>query len=186
MSLSTYDENTKWYFDTELKAFINDHVYGKRETVETNDLGVSTITPNPRCMLPPAKQLIEVSFAEYERLNVEQQETKGTFEVKNGKVCVTVPEVITFDQAVEIWKKSVMGMMNNVARDYGYTSLQTAISYAEEPSVERYQREGKAFRQWRSLLWQTFYETVDKYRETTPIPTVDQVLGQLPKFKLES
>lgn len=185
MSISTYDENTKWYFDTELKAFINDHVYGKRELVETNSMGVSTITPNPRCLLPPAGQLIEVSLAEYERLSAEVLENKGSLEVRDGKVCVTPPEASTFDQAASSWKNSVQGMMDSVAKQHGYTSLQIAVSYAEEPSVEKYQREGKAFRQWRSVVWKTFYETVDKYRETTPIPTVDQVLSQMPAFKLE-
>lgn len=186
MSISTYDENTQWYFDTELNAFINDHVYGKRMIVDTNTLGVRTLTPNPRCMLPPADQLIEVDFAEYERLNLEHLETRGSFAVKDGKVYVQAPQSTTFDQAAESWEKSVQAMMDEVARQHGYTSLHAAISYADEPSVEQYQREGKAFRQWRSVVWKAFYETVEKYRETSPTPTVDQVLTQMPAFKLES
>ena len=47
--------------------------------------------------------------------------------------------------------------MDERARRSIYDDLKTAISYADEPASPKYQAEGKAFRAWRSLVWEKFY-----------------------------
>lgn len=44
------------------------------------------------------------------------------------------------------------GMLEQVAKSWGYQSTVECISYADEPAVPRFQVEGMTLRRWRSLL----------------------------------
>ena len=44
------------------------------------------------------------------------------------------------------------------ARAARYDTIAMAVSYAEEPEVPKFQRDGIAFRAWRSLVWAYAYE----------------------------
>jgi hypothetical protein len=43
--------------------------------------------------------------------------------------------------------------LDNSAQAFGYDSMQSAVTYAEEPAVPKFQLEGKSFRAWRSVVW---------------------------------
>ena len=75
--------------------------------------------------------------------------------------------------------------MNSTAFARGYDSIATAISYAEEPAVPKFQNDGKAFRAWRSLVWAYAYEQLAavKAGERTQ-PTVEDFLLELPDLEL--
>lgn len=47
--------------------------------------------------------------------------------------------------------------LNSTARSYHYDSINSAVSYAEEASVPRFQLEGRAFRKWRSQCYEYAY-----------------------------
>ena len=51
----------------------------------------------------------------------------------------------------------VQALLDAQARALGYDSILAAASYADEPSVERYQRDGQALRAWRSAVWAACY-----------------------------
>lgn len=66
--------------------------------------------------------------------------------------------------------------LDNVAQRVGYDSIASAVSYAGEPAVPRYQLEGQALRAWRSLVWHAAHAWLD----ANPSTTQDQLLAALP------
>jgi len=80
----------------------------------------------------------------------------------------------------------VQGLMDTKARAFGYDNLTTAVTYADEPTVPKFQEEGQAFRAWRSLVWDTAYSILaDVQAGHRPFPTVTEVPSLLPEFPLE-
>lgn len=55
-------------------------------------------------------------------------------------------------------EQAVRQRLDAVARAAGYDGMAAAVSYADEPAVLRYRREGRALRQWRSLMWDAAYD----------------------------
>ena len=80
----------------------------------------------------------------------------------------------------------VQAIMDTKARAFGYDNLTTAVTYADEPTVPKFQEEGQAFRAWRSLVWDTAYSILaDVQAGHRPFPTVTEVPSLLPEFPLE-
>lgn len=75
--------------------------------------------------------------------------------------------------------------MDTAARQAGYDNLQSAVTYAEEPAVPKFQAEGQAFRAWRSLVWARCYELLAEVQagEREPL-TAAEVLAELPALIL--
>ncbi|MGE0333107.1 MAG: hypothetical protein AB7P37_20695 [Ramlibacter sp.] len=73
--------------------------------------------------------------------------------------------------------------INSTARGLGYESIVTAVSYATEPAVPRFQSEGIALRAWRSLVYARLYELqAEALAGARPIPTPTELIGLLPEF----
>ena len=86
---------------------------------------------------------------------------------------------------VAMFEQAVQARLNSTAFSRGYDSIATAISYAEEPAVPKFQNDGKAFRAWRSLVWAYAYEQLAavKAGDRTQ-PTVEDFLLELPELEL--
>jgi hypothetical protein len=98
----------------------------------------------------------------------------------------TVPEK-TPDQIAAEKVAMVQAFMDAKARERNYDSIATAVTYAEEPAVPRFQAEGQAFRAWRSLVWNKCYEILDAVQAgTQAIPTDEELLAALPTLTLPS
>jgi hypothetical protein len=81
---------------------------------------------------------------------------------------------------------SVQGIMDTKAQAYHYDNLTTAVTYAEEPSVPKFQEEGQAFRAWRSQVWASAYSILAEVQAGhRSFPTVAEVPGLLPAFPLD-
>lgn len=48
-------------------------------------------------------------------------------------------------------------LLGTTAQQYGYDSIKTVVTYADEPAVPQFQTEGKAFRKWRSECYAFAY-----------------------------
>lgn len=84
----------------------------------------------------------------------------------------------TFEQAVQ-------AQLDKAARDRGYDSLATVISYAEEPAVPRFQADGQAFRKWRSLVWDYAHSVLNAVLAGEQAqPELDEFLESLPALEL--
>jgi hypothetical protein len=82
---------------------------------------------------------------------------------------------------------TVQSLMDTKAQGYGYDSVTTAVTYADEPAVPKFQSEGQAFRSWRSSVWAACYAYLAQVQAgTKAFPTAAELPGLLPKFPLDS
>jgi hypothetical protein len=81
---------------------------------------------------------------------------------------------------------AVQTILDDKARAYGYDSMMTAVTYADEPAVPKFQVEGLAFRAWRSLVWQTAHDNLaDIQAGLKPFPALDEIAALVPPFPLD-
>lgn len=100
----------------------------------------------------------------------------------DGVLTSPEPEPLTEAETVAAYMAAVQGHMDATARSFGYDHLIAVISYAEEPSVPRYQNEGLAFRAWRSLVWQACEQVLAAVKAgEREAPTVNDLLAELPE-----
>lgn len=84
-------------------------------------------------------------------------------------------------QAVSAYMAVVQAYMERQAQSFGYDNLLSIISYADEPTVARYQVEGLAFRVWRSLVWQRCENLLAEVKAGARIaPTDGELIDLLP------
>lgn len=88
-------------------------------------------------------------------------------------------------QLTSIFEQAVQAKLDGAAQGRGYDSISTAISYAEEPAVPKFQKDGKAFRAWRSMVWAYAYEQLATVKAgEREQPTVEAFLQELPELEL--
>jgi hypothetical protein len=79
------------------------------------------------------------------------------------------------------YERAIQGHLDSAAQSHGYDSIATAVSYAEEPAVLKFQQDGQAFRAWRSLVWAYAYQELAKVKAgEREIPALDDFLADLP------
>lgn len=82
---------------------------------------------------------------------------------------------------VSNFERAIQAHLDMAARARGYDSIATAVSYAEEPAVQRFQEDGRAFRAWRSRVWAYAYDQLAQVKAgKRPVPTLDAFLAELP------
>jgi hypothetical protein len=75
--------------------------------------------------------------------------------------------------------------LDSTAKNYGYDSILSAVSYAEDTFNQTYQLEGKAFLNWRSNVWTTAYPVIDKIKnKEIETPNTVTYISMLPRFEL--
>jgi hypothetical protein len=81
---------------------------------------------------------------------------------------------------------AVQNHLDQKAQSLGYDDIKTAVTYADEPAVAKFQQEGKALRAWRSRCWGYCYSALDSVMAgSRSIPTVDELILELPIFLME-
>ncbi len=80
---------------------------------------------------------------------------------------------------------AAQNLLDSSAQAYGYDSIASAVTYAEEPAVPKFQAEGQAFRAWRSLVWAYGYEQLALVEAgERPAPTIPEFIAELPPLDL--
>ena len=83
------------------------------------------------------------------------------------------------------YNEGLQSHLDTTAKSYGYDNINTAISYAEEPSVPKFQIEGKAFRAWRSLFWAKVNEIKNEVLDgERDIPSIEEIISVSPVLDL--
>jgi hypothetical protein len=76
---------------------------------------------------------------------------------------------------------SVQRRLDTAAQAMGYDDIKSAVTYAEEPAVSKFQTEGRSLRAWRSLTWAACYTILtDVVAGNRPEPTEAELLAELP------
>ena len=93
-------------------------------------------------------------------------------------------EIVQTDaEKIEAVRVRLQRVMDDAARALGYDDIKTAITYADEPAVPKFQGEGQAFRTWRSLVWDACYAH-PAMSGNAPIPTPDEAEALMPALVL--
>jgi hypothetical protein len=68
------------------------------------------------------------------------------------------------------------------ARVLGYDDILSAVTYADEPSVPRFQQEGLRLRRLRSLVWNEHNIICEEVKGGARCPSEDEFLSRLPTY----
>lgn len=100
-----------------------------------------------------------------------------------GPVAAYEPPVLTMEEKTAIATQAVQQHLDARAQALGYDDIKSACSYADEPSVPKFQAEGIAFRSWRSLVWAHCYTVLAAVAAgEIPEPTLDELIVGLPEL----
>lgn len=78
---------------------------------------------------------------------------------------------------------AIQHYMDDAAQSLGYDDIKTAVTYADEPAVAKFQTEGQALRAWRSLVWAACYEHLALVEAgEAELPTLEEAIAMLPVF----
>lgn len=91
--------------------------------------------------------------------------------------------VTTDAERIEAVRVRLQRVMDDAARAIGYDDIKTAITYADEPAVPKFQAEGQALRAWRSQVWDACYAH-PAMAGLAPIPTPDEAEALMPELVL--
>lgn len=127
--------------------------------------------------MPEGKQLWFNSGDAWELIDLPQAPSE------TGSPSNPQPVEPTFEERLKALQDGVQLHLDAIARAYGYDSIASGVSYAEEPAVRKFQLEGQALRAWRSLVWAYCYQTLDAVQVgLSNEPTLATLIEALPVF----
>lgn len=89
------------------------------------------------------------------------------------------------EQMVQIYRGHIQEHLDLAASALGYDDIRTAVTYAEEPAVPKFQAEGLALRAWRSLVWAHGYDLLAKFMAGgIELPSREELIEGLPKLDM--
>jgi hypothetical protein len=137
--------------------------------------------------IPEGKQAFAAVTGEWMYLDLpepepgpEPEEPEGPGEPETPTYPDPPPE-LDFAARLNALRDAVQAHMDQTARAYGYDDIKTAVTYAEEPAVARFQFEGQRMRAWRSLVWAACYQILEDVQALRiEEPTLSALLPMLP------
>jgi len=101
----------------------------------------------------------------------------------DGAPVLADPEPQTEVAVIAAIAAAVQAHMDDAAKAAGYDDIKSAVTYADEPVVPKFQLDGIAFRAWRSLVWEKCYSLLAQVKsgEIEPM-TAEQVIAELPQL----
>ncbi|CAP41333.1 hypothetical protein [Bordetella petrii] len=128
---------------------------------------------------------VEITDELYSQLLAGQSDGKRIVADESGFPALADPLPPTPAQ-IEVQKVAVVQKhMDDAARALRYDDIANAVTYAEEPAVPKFQAEGQAFREWRSLVWDKCYAILGEVQAgTRDIPTDEGLIAELPALVL--
>jgi len=128
---------------------------------------------------------VEITQEKHAELLQGQSEGKIISADKKGNPVLKNPPPPSAEQVVAGLQGAVQTQLDTTAQAAGYDDIRSAVTYADEPAVPKFQREGQAFRAWRSLSWAKCSEVLNEVKAgKRPMPSVDELLAELPVFEL--
>lgn len=135
------------------------------------------------------EDVVEVSDDVYKQFSAQPPTGKKRGARSDGLPCWVdmVAQPPTLQQVIAKLEQAVQGFMDAAARAAGYEDIKSAVTYADEPAVPKFQAEGRAMRQWRSLVWARCYELLAQVQAgQRGTMTAAEVIAELPPLELPS
>jgi hypothetical protein len=128
---------------------------------------------------------IEITKADHASMLAGQATGKSIVGDANGRPILEDPPAPTAAQIVKALTDEVQHHLDTAAQAYGYDDIKSAVTYAEEPAVPKFQQEGIAFRAWRSLCWAYCYDVLDAVQSGERAqPEIADLIAELPALSL--
>ena len=128
---------------------------------------------------------VQITAEHHAALLAGQSQGKRITADANGKPVLTDPSPATPEQIMAGIAGAVQAHMDAAAKAAGYDDVKSAVTYAEEPAVRRFQQEGRALRAWRSRVWEKCYALLAEVQSgARPTMTADEVIAELPALEL--
>lgn len=127
---------------------------------------------------------VEITAEEHAALLDAQSSGQQIVADDSGYPIAIDPPAPTYEQIIAGLTAAIQAHMDATAKGYGYDDVKSAVTYADEPAVPKFQQEGQALRAWRSLVWEAAYAELALYQDGDAIPTREQLIEKLPAFIL--
>lgn len=126
---------------------------------------------------------VDVSDEAYAALFDAQSRGMRITAAADGSPIAVAPSAPTALQLTASLSAAVQAHIDATARSLGYDSIATAVTYADEPAVPKFEAEGRALRAWRSQVWAACIATLAAVTAgTEATPTAAQLIASLPAF----
>jgi hypothetical protein len=103
--------------------------------------------------------------------------------IDNGDDTFSNPVIeISDDEKIAAYRSAVGRHIDEKAQSFGFDSIITAVTYADEAVVPVNQSYGQALRAWRSQCWEKCREVLATWQSGGEEPTVEDVIASLPAF----
>lgn len=124
---------------------------------------------------------VEITKAEHTALLAGQSKGKRIVSDLHGAPTLADPEPLGAASIIASIASAVQSHLDATAQSLGYDDIKTAVTYADEPAVPKFQAEGQALRAWRSLVWEECYEMLEEVKSgNREVVDVLGVIAELP------
>lgn len=125
---------------------------------------------------------VEITEDEHKTLIDGQSNGKLILPDQKGHPTLVDRPPLTDDEKIANYRAAVGRHIDAQAQAFGFDSIITAVTYADEPADPLNQSYGVALRAWRSACWQKCREVLEVWQGGEAEPTVDEVIASLPAF----
>ena len=127
---------------------------------------------------------VEITEAEHAALIEGQSLGKLIVADASGRPILQDPPPPSPEQIMSRLEARVQQWLDEQARALGYDDIKSAVTYAEESAVPKFQQEGQAMRRLRSLVWARCYEILNAVQAgQRSIPTEDELIAEMEALK---
>ena len=127
---------------------------------------------------------VEITETEHAALLEGQSQGKLIAADANGRPILQDPPPPTAEQIMARLEARVQRWLDDQAQALGYDDIKSAVTYADEPSAPKFQQEGQAMRQLRSMAWARCYEILNAVQAgQRSIPTEDELIAEMEALK---
>jgi len=123
---------------------------------------------------------VEITVEEHQALLEGQSQGKIISADKNGKPVLKDPPPPTPEQIIAQYDAAVQQRLDDFAKTRNYTNIMSAATYATS-TVPKFKAEGQYAVEARDATWAKCYEILAAVEGgTRPMPTLDELLAELP------
>lgn len=127
---------------------------------------------------------VEITIEEHQALLEGQSQGKRIVADATGRPILQDPPPPSPEQIMSRLEARVQLWLDEQARALGYDDIRSAVTYADEPAVPKFQQEGQAMRRLRSLAWARCYEILSAVQAgQRSIPTEEELIAELESLK---
>ena len=127
---------------------------------------------------------VEITVEEHQALLEGQSMGKRIVADESGRPILQDPPPPTAEQIMSRLEARVQLWLDEQARALGYDDIKSAVTYADEPSIPKFQQEGQEMRRLRSLAWARCYEILNAVQAgQRSIPTEEELIAEMEALK---